>query len=82
MVCRFYVQIDRNSLKIVFFTGNMTVNKNNKKEMKKLKKQQTRNVRKVDNVADVLEQFSFGGTSKRKSTNANDYDFDEDFDME
>lgn len=59
----------------------MTINRNNKKEMKKLKKQQTRNTKKIENVADVLEQFSFGGTtSKKKPTNA--YDFDEDFDME
>uniref|UniRef100_A0A336MYM6 Guanine nucleotide-binding protein-like 3 homolog n=1 Tax=Culicoides sonorensis TaxID=179676 RepID=A0A336MYM6_CULSO len=59
--------------------GNMKINKNNKKEMKKLKKQQSRNSKKIENVADVLEQFSFGS---KQPTDPNQYDFDEDFEME
>ncbi|XP_063705918.1 guanine nucleotide-binding protein-like 3 homolog [Culicoides brevitarsis] len=62
--------------------GNMTVNKNNKKEMKKIKKQQSRNTRKVENVANVLENFSLGDTgSKKRKTDLDSYDFNEDFEM-
>jgi len=37
----------------------------------------------MSDVADELESFSFGTSfNKKKSTEADEYDFDDDFDME
>lgn len=57
--------------------GNQMSNKKNKDDMKKLKKVQTRNNKKISNVADVLENFSLGGSDDKND----DYSFEADFDM-
>lgn len=56
--------------------GNQSINKQNKEALKKLKKKKEKNNKKISNVADELENFSFGVGSSKK-----EYDFDNDFKM-
>lgn len=54
--------------------GNQSLNKQNKNAVKKMKKQKVKTDKKISNVADVLDNFSLGGTG--------DYDFEEDYVIE
>lgn len=56
--------------------GNQKLNKSIKEQQKKNKKRKLKEEKKVNSVADVLENFTFGGG---KSDEA--YDFDNDFVM-
>jgi hypothetical protein len=60
--------------------GNQALNKNKKNQVKKNKKIKTRNEKNITNVADILETFSLGKTSKKPS-GEDVYDFDTDFAM-
>ncbi|XP_058812261.1 guanine nucleotide-binding protein-like 3 homolog [Topomyia yanbarensis] len=61
--------------------GNKTVNKNRKAELKAKKKAIARGEKRVTEVADDLKSLSFGGQQKKKKTSADDYDFDNDYQM-
>uniref|UniRef100_A0A6B2E8M6 Guanine nucleotide-binding protein-like 3 homolog n=1 Tax=Phlebotomus kandelakii TaxID=1109342 RepID=A0A6B2E8M6_9DIPT len=56
--------------------GNQTLNKDLKNRQKKQKKRQVKSEKKIDNVADVLDNFSFGGKNEDSD---GDYNFDTDF---
>jgi len=58
--------------------GNQSLNKQNKNSAKKLKKRMVKTDKKITSVADVLENFSLGGSGKA----GGDYDFDEDYNIE
>lgn len=59
--------------------GNQTLNKDMKNRLKKEKKRQAKSTKRIDNVADVLDNFSFG--TKEEESDDNDYSFDTDFNM-
>ncbi|XP_055698136.1 guanine nucleotide-binding protein-like 3 homolog [Phlebotomus papatasi] len=59
--------------------GNQTLNKDMKNRLKKEKKRQAKSTKRIDNVADVLDNFSFG--TKKEESDDNDYSFDTDFNM-
>lgn len=60
------------------FSENQSINKNIKELQKKKKKQIVRNEKKISKITDVLDSFSLGASS----SNADKYDFDQDYNIE
>ncbi|XP_023175199.2 guanine nucleotide-binding protein-like 3 homolog [Drosophila hydei] len=63
---------------VLLLEENQSINKNIKELQKKKKKQIVRNEKKISKITDVLDSFSLGASS----SNADKYDFDQDYNIE